>query len=64
LQVNGTAYILFANPNEKGVPVGNWTNTYDSRDDLAQAIRTGVYRERRRASHSIGRSGAGGPRVG
>ncbi|KIZ03627.1 hypothetical protein MNEG_4327 [Monoraphidium neglectum] len=41
--VNGTAYILFANPNEKGVPVGNWTNTYDSRDDLAQAIRTGVY---------------------
>ncbi|KAI8468390.1 MAG: hypothetical protein J3K34DRAFT_459882 [Monoraphidium minutum] len=41
--VNGTAYILYASPDDSGVPIGNWTSTYGSRDDLAQAIRTGVY---------------------
>ncbi|GBF89438.1 hypothetical protein Rsub_02010 [Raphidocelis subcapitata] len=41
--LNGTAYIMYATPNEQGAPIGEYVNTYESRDDLAEAIRTGTY---------------------
>jgi hypothetical protein len=37
---------MFARPNEQGAPIGDFVSTYESREDLAEAIRTGTYRER------------------
>jgi hypothetical protein len=53
-QLNGTAYITFAHPDERGVPIGDYVNTYATRQELYDAICTGTYRE----------SGAGGVRCG
>jgi hypothetical protein len=43
--VNGTVFITYATPDADGVPRGRYVHTYESRDALHDAIRTGVYRE-------------------
>lgn len=42
-QVNTTAYIMYATPDDRGVPISHYAYTYQNRDDLAGAIRTGCY---------------------
>ena len=36
---------MFARPDHRGAPVGDYASTYESREDLADAMRTGTYRE-------------------
>lgn len=42
-RVNGTAFFTFAHPDERGVPLGSYVSEYRSREELSEAIRTGVY---------------------
>jgi len=44
-QLNNTAYFMYAHPDENGVPIGDYVHHYETKEELQEAIRTGVYRE-------------------